>query len=253
MKSKFLFLLFLISSYGFSQSVNDYVAVMIPVKYDFVKNDNQYRLNTLTKFNLQKAGFQAFYTNEIVPSQFNDRCSLLYADVSKENGFMITKLFVTFKDCNGKVVFKSEIGKSKEKDYEVAYTAALNQAFESVYALQYKFNGSGAVSSPKATVALPATMPVATPAVVAAIAVNVPSGNGELDGTVLFAQPIKNGFQLVDSTPKVVMKAYKTTNPSIYIASKENIQGVMVLKENQWFFEYYEKDTLMSEKITVKF
>jgi hypothetical protein len=49
------------------------------------------------------------------------------------------------------------------------------------------------------------------------------------------------------------MKAYKTTNPSVYLASKENIQGVMVLKENQWFFEYYEKETLMSEKISVKF
>jgi hypothetical protein len=253
MKTKFLFLLFLISSYGFSQSVNDYVAVMIPVKYDFVKQENQYRLNTLTKFNLQKAGFQAFYTNESIPSQFNDRCSLLYVDVSKENGFMITKLFVTFKDCNGKVVFKSEIGKSKEKDYEVAYTAALNQAFESVYALQYKYNGSVAASTQKATVSSPAIVPAATTAAVAAVAVNVPSGNGEPDGTVLFAQPIKNGFQLVDSTPKVVMKAYKTTNPSIYIASKENIQGVMVLKENQWFFEYYEKETLMSEKITVKF
>jgi hypothetical protein len=254
MKTKFLFLLLIVSSYGFSQSVNDYVAVIVPVKYDFVKNENQYRLNTLTKFNLQKAGFQAFYTNEAVPSQFNDRCSLLYVDVSKESGFMITKLFVTFKDCNGKIVFKSEIGKSKEKDYEVAYTAALNLAFESVYALHYKYNGNGVVTVNSQNTAVIA--PVATTAVVAAtavVAVNVPNNSAEPDGNVLFAQPIKNGFQLVDSTPKVVMKAYKTTNPSVYLASKENIQGVMVLKENQWFFEYYEKETLMSEKIAVKF
>jgi len=94
---------------------------------------------------------------------------------------------------------------------------------------------------------------VAVPATVAAVAVNVPSSSTEPDGSVLFAQPIKNGFQLVDSTPKVVLKAFKTTNPSIYLASKEGIQGVLILKENQWFFEYYEKDTLMSEKIKVKF
>ena len=254
MKTKFLFLLLIVSSYGFSQSVNDYVAVIVPVKYDFVKNENQYRLNTLTKFNLQKAGFQAFYTNEAVPSQFNDRCGLLYVDVSKESGFMITKLFVTFKDCNGKIVFKSEIGKSKEKDYEVAYTEALNMAFESVYALHYKYNSNGVVTVNSQNGAVMA--PVASTAVVAAtavVAVNVPNNSAEPDGSVLFAQPIKNGFQLVDSTPKVVMKAYKTTNPSVYLASKENIQGVMVLKENQWFFEYYEKETLMSEKIAVKF
>jgi hypothetical protein len=221
------------------------------MKYDFLKNDNQYRLQTITKFNLQKAGFEAFYTNENTSNQYNDRCKLLYVDVSKENAFMVSKLFITFKDCNGKIIFKSEMGKSREKDFEVAYTEALNMAFESVYALQYKYNG--AAFGQNLGIAAPAIVPVSATAVVAAVAVNVPSSSTEPDGTVLFAQPIKNGFQLVDTTPKVVMKAYKTTNPSIYMASKENTQGVMILKENQWFFEYYEKDTLMSEKITVKF
>jgi hypothetical protein len=245
MKTKILLLLIFVSSFSFSQSVNDYAAVIIPVRYDFLKVENQYRLQTLTKFDLQKAGFVAFYSNEVIPNQYNDRCSLLYLDVTKDSGFMITKLFVTFKDCSGKVVFKSEIGKSREKDFELAYKEALNQAFESVYALQYKYNGSA--NNQKSEMVTPTIVPVA------AVAVNIPNTSAEPDGTALFAQPIKNGFQLVDTTPKVVMKAYKTTNPSIYIASKENTQGVMILKENQWFFEYYEKDTLMSEKITVKF
>lgn len=256
MKSKFLFLLLLVSSYGFSQSVNDYAGVIVPVKYDFLKSENQYRLNTLTKFNLQKAGFQAFYVNEEIPAEFNNKCSLLNVEVLKENAFLLTKLYVVLKDCNGKVVFKSEAGKSKEKDYEVAYVEALNSAFTSVYALHYKYNGKTTVISQSATLASPAPTTVNSGTVVltaTAVAVNVPNSSGEPDGTVLFAQPIKNGFQLVDSTPKVVMKAYKTTNPSIYLASKENINGAMILKENQWFFEYYEKETLMSEKITVKF
>jgi hypothetical protein len=251
MKTKFLFLLLLVSSFGFSQSVNDYAAVIIPVKYDFLKSENQYRLSTLTKVNLKKAGFEAFYTNETIPKEFSDRCSLLNVDVLKESGFLITKLYVALKDCNGKVIFKSEVGKSKEKDFEVAYTEALNMAFVSVYALHYKYNGVAVANSQNVTVASPVVSTAV--ATTAAVAVNVPNNSAEPDGNVLFAQPIKNGFQLVDSTPKVVMKAYKTTNPSIYLASKENIQGVMVLKENQWFFEYYEKETLMSEKIAVKF
>jgi hypothetical protein len=82
MKSKFLFLLLMVSSYGFSQSINDYVAVIVPTKYQFLKSENQYRLNTLTKFNLKKAGFEAFYTNETVPKEYNERCSLLYVDVN---------------------------------------------------------------------------------------------------------------------------------------------------------------------------
>jgi hypothetical protein len=259
MKSKFLFLLLFISSYGFSQSVNDYAAIIIPTKYEFLKSENQYRLNTLTKFNLKKAGFDAYYTNEIVPKEYSDRCSLLNVDVLRESGFMITKLFIVFKDCYGKVIFKSEIGKSKEKDYEIAYTESLNMAFESVYALHYKYNGGTTVSSQKAATSAAAVTSVGaavatTTAVVAATtAVDVSNNSGSGENSVLFAQPIKNGFQLVDSTPKVVMKVYKTTNPSIYIASKESIQGVLILKDNQWFFEYYQKEILLSEKIEVKF
>ncbi|PWA09829.1 hypothetical protein [Flavobacterium laiguense] len=248
MKSKFLFLLLFVSSFCFSQSVNDYVAVLVPVKYEFLKSENQYRLNTLTKFNLKKAGFEAFYTNEAIPKEY-DRCSMLNVDVSTESGFMVTKLFITFKDCYDKVIFKSEIGKSREKEFDVAYAEALNLAFESVYALHYKFSGATVANNQKAAIASPAIVPVAT----TAVAVNV-SGNTDSDGAnVLFAQPIKNGFQLVDNTPKVVMKVYKTTNPSIYLATKETLQGVLISKDNQWFFEYYEKETLMSEKIAVKF
>jgi len=265
MKSKFLFLLLLVSSYGFSQSVNDYSAVIVPVKYDFQKSENQYRLNTLTKFNLQKAGFQAFYINEDIPAEYyNNRCGLLNVDVLKDSGFMITKLYVVFKDCNGKVIYKSEVGKSKEKDFEASYVEALNMAFTSVYALHYKYNGKVIATSQNITATSSVVSPVqgsaagsvSTTAVVAtaaAVAVSVPNNSGEPDGTVLFAQPIKNGFQLVDSTPKVVIKAYKTTNPAIYLASKGDVQGTLVLKDNQWYFEYYEKDTLMSEKIKVKF
>ncbi|PJJ10863.1 hypothetical protein CLU83_4337 [Flavobacterium sp. 1] len=253
MKSKFLYLLLLVSSFGFSQSINDYTGVIIPLKYDFLKSENQYRLATLTKVNLKKAGFEAFYSNETFPGGYNDRCSLLNVDVIRDNAFLVTKLYVVFKDCSGKEIFKSQVGKSKEKDYEVAYSEALNMAFESVYALHYKYDGTPAVNSANTAVATPAVASVAVPVTVAAVAVNVPSSSTEPDGSVLFAQPIKNGFQLVDSTPKVVLKAFKTTNPSIYLASKGDLQGTLVLKDNQWYFEYYEKDTLMSEKIKVKF
>jgi hypothetical protein len=253
MKPKFLFLLLFIANYGFSQSINDYIAVIVPTKYEFVKDENGYRLNTLTKFNLKKAGFTAFYTNETIPNEYNERCSLLNVDVSKESGFMITKLYVTFKDCYGKIVFKSEIGKSREKAYDVAYAEALNDAFISIYALHYKYNGATA-KSPKTDITSSGIAPATTTAIASAtVAVNVPSNADSNEANVLFAQPIKNGYQLVDNTPKVVMKVFKTTNPTIYLATKGALQGVLMSKDNQWVFEYYQNDTLMSEKIAVKF
>jgi hypothetical protein len=73
-------------------------------------------LNTLTKFNLGKAGFTAFYTNDSIPAEYNDRCSILYADVSNESGFF-AKLY-TLKDVMAKL-FLTAVGKSKEKSIEL--------------------------------------------------------------------------------------------------------------------------------------
>lgn len=254
MKTKFLFLLLFISSFGFSQSINDYVAVIVPVKYDFLKSENQYRLNTLTKFNLKKAGFEAFYSNETIPKEYNDRCSLMYVDVKEDKGFLVTKLYVTFKDCNGVVIFKSEVGKSREKEFSVAYSEALDGAFVSVYALHYKYSGKANINNQLVRTASSGIAPVAATAVVAAaVTPNIIGSSDTNEPFLLFAQPIKNGYQLIDSTPKVVMKVYNTTKPSVYLATKESIQGVLISKDNQWFFEYYQNETLMSEKIAVKF
>lgn len=239
MKTRFLYLLLLITAYGFSQSVNNYKGVIVPLKYDFLKEENQYRLTTLSKFNLQKAGFTVFYNNETIPNEYSDRCSLLNVDVKKESAFLMTKLFIIFKDCYGKVVFQSAIGKSREKDFQMAYNEALNEAFKSVYALNYKYNEA----------VKPNTTEVVAPVAVPAVAVVVENK----DLNMLYAQPTASGFQLVDSTPKVVMKVFRTSNAGCFIALKDNIQGVLILKDGRWFFEYYEKETLMSEKIAVKF
>ena len=248
MKKSYLLLLMLVVSYSYGQSINDYSAVIIPLKYDFLKEENQYRLNTLTKFNFSKAGFVAFYTKETIPAEYNDRCSLLRADVEKESGFLVTKLYVVLKDCNDKIVFKSAVGKSKEKDFKLAYIEALNEAFESVYELQYKYSGVAKVQS--------STMPMTalTPAVSNTVsAVPTQSSVTINDANLLYAQATPTGYQLIDSTPKVVMKLMKTSQPNSFIAIKDGIQGSLILKENQWYFEYYQNDKLISEKIAVKF
>lgn len=249
MKKQFLFIALLLSSLGIAQSINDYKAVIIPLKYDFMKTENQYRLATLTKFNLNKAGFEAYYTNEDKP--LINRCSLLDLDVVNEKGFLTTKLYVVFKDCYGKVVFQSDLGVSREKSFEVAYNEALNKAFESVTALNYVYSGNEASSSTpivaKEVRAVDVNVRENTTVNTAAVAVPVSSTK------VLYAQPTANGFQLVDSTPSVVMKMQKTAKADYFLAQKGESNGVVSKKDNQWFFEYYQGDTLMSEKLDIKF
>ena len=186
------------------------------------------------------------------------------------------KLFATFRDCYGNEIYKSTIGKSREKEYDVAYTESLNDAFNTVYALNYTYNGNSNFA-PKAGITAQSLPVFTTPAVVAATpavpiintvlptaAVVVPaaaasmpkvkSSTTEINSAgLLYAQPTSYGYQLIDSEPKVVMKVYKTSNPSSYMAKKGDIQGALVSKDNQWFFEYYQNDKLISEKIDVKF
>ena len=276
MKTRILFLMLFIANYSFSQSVNDYKGVIIPMKYDFLKTENQYRLQTISKMNLQKAGFQAFYATEAIPAEITDRCSLLYIDVKKDSGFLISKLYIVLKDCYGVIVFQSAIGKSREKDYETAYADALNDAFISVYALQYKYNGNtnfspktGVTAQTMSAAAVPvsatpaAVVPAVSVPVVAAVAavpvVVEPASKNEsktaesTNSNMLYAQTTPYGYQLIDSEPKVIIKIYKTSSPICFIANKNNIQGVLISKDNQWFFEYINNSKLVSEKVEVKF
>lgn len=249
MRIKILLTAILCSVVGFAQSINDYKAVIIPLKYEFMKTDNQYRLATLSKQNLTKGGFEAFYSNEQLPDGYTDRCQVLYMDVVRDNAFLVTKLIIQFKDCFGQVVFTSEAGKSREKEYEIAYKEALDNAFKSVYALHYKYSGNPVANS-KASApvkAAVATTVVATPVATA-------SSPDLKDPNLLYAQPTESGYQLIDKTPKVVMKLLKTSQPNVYIAIKDNVQGSLILKEDgQWYFESYQNDKLVSEKIVVKF
>ncbi|MET3028257.1 hypothetical protein ABXT06_16365 [Flavobacterium sp. UW10123] len=253
MRIKFLFAALLCSVVGFAQSINDYKAVIIPLKYEFMKTDNQYRLATLSKQNLTKAGFEAFYSNEQLPDGYTDRCQVLYIDVVKDNAFLVTKLIVNFKDCFGQVVYTSEVGRSKEKDYEVAYKEALDNAFKSVFALHYKYSGNPVATS-KTPVPVKTAVAATAVTTVAATQITTASSPDLKDPNLLYAQPTESGYQLIDKTPKVVMKLFKTSQPNVYIASKDNVQGSLILKEDgQWYFESYQNDKLVSEKIVVKF
>ena len=240
---KLLFVL-LFTSFCIAQNVNNFKAVIIPLKFDFIRTNNQYRLCTISKAYLNTAGFNAYYSNEILPKEYADRCDLLYYDIVKENAFLATKMYIELKDCTGKIIFKSETGYSKEKDTELAYADALKKAFVSVTNLHYQFEKSS-VASP-----VVAIQREVTPTVVSTVPTAVIEKS---TSDLLYAQATVTGYQLVDASPKVVYKLYKTSRSDLFIASKGMSQGVLIQKDNQWFFEYYESEKLVSEKVAVKF
>jgi hypothetical protein len=227
MKKITFLLLLMASSIGFSQSINDYKYAIVPSKFSFLKEQNQYRMNLLTKMFMEKYGFVTYFDTDVLPTEVaNQNCNKVYVDVLSNGGLFTTKLTVVLKDCKNEILFTSVEGKSRDKEYQIAYNQALREAFNSFDKLGYKYSVNN---------------------------VNNNNNVNNAGSIALFAQPIESGFQLVDNTPKVVMKIFKTSNKDCYIATKGNSQGVFITKDNQWFFEYYQNDKLISERVEVKF
>jgi hypothetical protein len=240
-KQAVILMLFLSGLMSAQTSINQYQYVIVPSQFNFLKEKEEYRLNTLTKMLLEKYGFKAFLNSEELPAEILDsNCNKLYADVLSSGNFIQTKLQVVLKDCKNKIVYQSAIGISKEKVYKTAYTQALRAAFQSFETLEYQYN-----SKPKTEI-------IQKAATVESMSVAI-NHSIEKEEEILYAQPISNGFQLVDASPKVVMKIFKTSNPTTFSALKGTIHGVLLSRDNNWFFEYYQDEKLISEKINVKF
>ncbi len=128
----FAVLFFIINiSTSFSQSkLNNYSYVTVPEQFEFLKGKDRHQLNSLTKFLLNKYGFNAFFQSELPDGLA--KCDGLRANVKRNSGFIYTKLIVILTDCNGKEIYRSIEGKSKIKDFKQSYHQALRRAFESM-------------------------------------------------------------------------------------------------------------------------
>jgi hypothetical protein len=239
-KAIFLFTI-LFTALCFSQSVNDYKYVVIPNKFDFQKKENEYNLNNLVKMMFEKYGFEVYIEGSQKPAELAlNRCKALYADVQKSSGFLTTNITIALNDCAGKTLFTTQTGKSKEKDFKTAYYDAIRKASSSIDGLNYKYTGSDT----KASVSIAETSPATAQTVIA-----LPLIKDE----ILFAQPISNGYQLVDSKPQVVLRIYKTSKADSFTAISNNYNGLVFKKGEDWYFEYYKDDVLISEKLNIKF
>ncbi|AWI24524.1 hypothetical protein [Flavobacterium pallidum] len=253
MKKPLYLILFFVSFLASAQkSINDFQNAIVPVKFDWMSKENQYRVSTIAKMKLNEIGFKTFYDNEILPeTAASNRCDNLFIDIDRDNSMFATKLIVIFKDCQNVVVFKSTQGVSKKKDFNEAYADALTHAFESVSAINYKYSGQQSpiaaktpVSSEirqKGNIVRESVAPEAKPTMMSS-------------ASKLSVEITANGYLVIEeSTSTVKFKLSKTTNPEVFIATSQGRQGVLLKKGNAWFFEYYQNDRLISEQTDLKF
>lgn len=234
----------LITVVGYSQdNINNYKYVIVPERFNFSRDDNQYGLNTTTRMLLEQKGFAALMGNEKLPQAVAaNRCSALMAEVVQKKGLFVTNLTLLLKDCQGNIIFKSKEGKSREKEFPVAFDLALRDAFTSLNDVPYKYDSTIAAKQQAAvTPAAPSSAPAPAMAAVA-----------EITGA-LYAQPTPNGYQLIDTAPKKVLILLKTSVQDYFIAEAGASNGIVFKKNGEWFFEYYKDDKLVSQKLEIKF
>lgn len=248
MKASVLFILVLFTITTYSQNtINNYKYVLVPERFAFSRENDQYGLNSLAKALLEEKGFTPFVGNvELPPQVAANKCNALTAEVVEKKGLFVTNLTLLLKDCQGNIIFKSKEGKSREKEYHTAYSLALRDAFLSLKDVPYKYDGTtfAQPQQPTVTPAIPSAAP--------APAAPTSSAITETTGT-LYAQATSNGYQLIDTTPKKVLTLLKTSMQDYFIAEEGTLNGVVFKKNEEWFFEYYKDNKLVSQKLEIKF
>jgi len=125
-----LTLLITITANSQEKNVNDYKYVIVKEKLDLAKSNDEYQTSSLTKFLLKKKGFVVFKSDENLPEELSkNRCLALTADVIDKSSMLTVKTYILLKDCYNKEVYRSEIAKSKIKDYKKGYHESIRRAY----------------------------------------------------------------------------------------------------------------------------
>lgn len=271
--------LFLIVAHftSFAQnSINDYKYIIVPKKFDFLKEADLYQVNSLTKFLFNKYGYEAYMQDEDLPEDLRaNKCLALISDVVKEGNFLKTKLRIDLKDCIGNVVYSSPFGESREKEYSKAYNLALRDAFKTFQNLDYAYQPNEKILS-KATSQANATDGVKEKEEIARLKEEIKnlkeeqiedkrpsveskkldeiittiSETKELKSEILYAQPIDNGYQIVDTTPKKVMVLHHSGVKDVFTV--EGKKAIVYKKGDIWMYSE-SGDILKGEIINIKF
>ncbi len=136
--------IFLFCFSGYAQNeLNPYKYIIVPKQYDFLKEENQYRVNSMTKYLFEQEGFTTLYQGDEYPADLNaNPCLGATALVLNESSAFTTKLVIALKDCRDKEIFRTAEGKSKIKEFDKTYIDALKKCFVSIQDLNYSFEES---------------------------------------------------------------------------------------------------------------
>lgn len=225
----------------------NYKYIIIPSQFPFFKEVDKYNLNSLTKSFFETEGFTAFFDSSDLPTEVSkNRCLALYVHAVENNSMFMTRITVVVKDCKNNVLITSDEGSTREKDYDKAYNQAMRAALSSLKGkLKFKPESEFIENEGKSLPKKPSVLDSLIPA---------PKEIIEGNKNLLFALPTEYGFKLVNATPSVIFELQKTSITDLFLAERGMMDnGIFYKKEDIWYYEYYNKEKLVIEKVEVKF
>lgn len=205
-------------------SAFDYVVV--PDRFGFQYERDQYQINSLLKFLFNKHGFHAFFPSELPDVS---RCDGLYAEIEQVNGFVWTEVSIRLLDCDGILFYQTKSGRSKLKDFAKAYSEAVRMAFESIEILGVRqgpleiLQKAGEEINSEGTIKADVKVKPKSKS-------DRPLGNNSSDGLQTEVKPLKNEAVTLGLIPDVAMMNFKS------------LENTYLLRRTQLGYQWYRED-----------
>ena len=205
-------------------SAFDYVVV--PDRFGFQYERDQYQINSLLKFLFNKHGFHAFFPSELPDVS---RCDGLYAEIEQVNGFVWTEVSIRLLDCDGILFYQTKSGRSKLKDFAKAYSEAVRMAFESIEILGVRQGPLEILQKADEEINSDGTIK-ADAKVKPKSKSDRPLGNNSSDGLQTEVKPLKDEAVTLGLIPDVAMMNFKS------------LENTYLLRRTQLGYQWYRED-----------
>jgi len=220
-----------------------------------------------TTINDYKYGFTSIMDNEVFPKDLvYNGCLALRTDVENIKGFFITKLVVVLRNCTYHLALRDAFKSLETVNYSykptkksLAENRIKTEANQETEKLKEEIKSLKDQESSNAKVAAKAEEKKVKilgeveeiKAIVEVDKAVVLEVKTVKTSNVLYAQVIENGFQLVDSTPKVVMILLTTPKQDTFIVKGKD--AIVYKKDSFWYISQNDGKNYNTKLLNIKF
>jgi len=271
-----LFVMFLGLTTLAQTELNAYKYIVIPSKFDFQKETNEYGINLLLKYKFQQLGFESYLDTDDLPQVLRtNTCLYALPVVHTKNSMFKTIVSVELFDCTKKSLYKTQEGSSSSKNVKVSYNEAIRKALNSFqdYKLEYSPNQETIqLQLKQAYLEQPSKAEKVIEKLKEEVAAlkqqnkkieDVPSivmhdKEGKTDAVVevsksyLLAEPKTDGYILIGRlTKEIIYTINNTKMKDVFIIKGKS--GVVYKVGNSWVREYVDQERTLTEFLEIKF